>query len=140
MGAQRKITTGLIANELVYTTSRSGGPGGQHVNKVSSKVTLQFDVKNSLVLTVEEKDIISRKLHSRMTRDGVLMVTAQETRSQLQNKELAHLKLEKLLERAFEKKKVRKPTKPTKSAVRARIKKKKVHSEKKQLRRKPQGE
>ena len=140
MGAHRKITAGLLGNELVFTTSRSGGPGGQHVNKVSSKVTLQFDVKNSVVLTAEEKDIISEKLHSRMTRDGVLMVTAQETRSQLQNKEIALEKFDSLLAKAFERKKVRKPTKPSKSAAQARIRKKKVHSEKKQQRRRPQRE
>ena len=140
MGAHRKITAGLLGNELVFTTSRSGGPGGQHVNKVSSKVTLQFDVSNSLVLTGEEKDIISHKLHSRMTREGVLMVTVQETRSQLQNKELALEKFDSLLATAFERKKVRKPTKPSKSSLQARLKKKKVHGEKKQLRRKPQGE
>ncbi|MEX1239103.1 MAG: alternative ribosome rescue aminoacyl-tRNA hydrolase ArfB [Cyclobacteriaceae bacterium] len=137
MGAQREITADLLGSELVFTTSRSGGPGGQNVNKVSSKVTLQFDVRASRILTAEEKDIISLKLYSRMTREGVLVVTAQETRSQLQNKELVLEKFEKLLGEALARRKVRKPTKPSKSSARARIRKKKVHSEKKQLRRKP---
>lgn len=137
MGAHRKITADLLGNELIFTTSRSGGPGGQNVNKVSSKVTLQFDVKNSLTLTAEEKAVISQKLYSRMTREGILALTAQETRSQLKNKELVVEKFEKLLDKAFEKKKIRKPTKPSKRSAHERIKKKKVHSEKKQLRRKP---
>jgi len=137
MGAHRKITADLLGSELVFTTSRSGGPGGQNVNKVSSKVTLQFDVRNSPVLTPEEKDTIFQKLHSKMTRDGVLVVTAQETRSQLQNKELVLEKFEALLIKAFQKRKVRKPTKPSKSSMHERIRKKKVHSEKKLFRRKP---
>lgn len=137
MGMHRKLTADLLGNELVFSTSRSGGPGGQNVNKVSSKVTLQFDVRNSATLTPEEKETISEKLSSRMSREGILAVTAQETRSQLQNKERVLEKFEKLLGEALARKKVRKPTKPSKSSVRRRIKKKKVRSEKKQLRRKP---
>jgi ribosome-associated protein len=137
MGAHGKITAALLGSELAFTTSRSGGPGGQNVNKVSSKVTLQFDVQNSAVLTAGEKQAIYEKLSSRMTREGVLILTAQETRSQIQNKELVLAKFEKLLNKALEKKKARKPTKPSKKSAHERIKKKKVHSEKKQLRRKP---
>lgn len=137
MGTHRKITADLLGSELVFVTSRSGGPGGQNVNKISSKVTMQFDVRNSQVLTIEEKELISQKLRSRMTREGVLLVTAQESRSQLQNRALVLEKFDTMLNKAFEKRKPRKATKPSKSSVQERIKKKKVHSEKKLARRKP---
>ena len=137
MTAPRKITADLLGSELAFTASRSGGPGGQNVNKVSSKVTLQFDVVNSAILTPEEKQTISGRLSSRMTGEGVLLLSAQETRSQIQNKELVIAKFEKLMEQAFEKRKKRKATKPSKTSVQARIKQKKVHAEKKKWRRKP---
>jgi len=137
MTSHRKITAAILASELVFTTSRSSGPGGQNVNKVNSKVTLQFDVEKSMVLTAEEKETIARKLFSRMTTEGVLVLTAQEKRSQLGNKEAVIGKLNILLSKAFEKKKPRKATKPTKSAIHNRIQKKKEQSEKKKWRRKP---
>lgn len=136
MPAHRKITAGLLANELVFTTSRSSGPGGQNVNKVNSKVTLQFNARRSQILTADEKQVIADRLSKRITGEGVLLVTAQDKRSQLENKEEVISKFEKLLAAAFEKKKVRKRTKPTKSAVQHRIKKKKIISEKKKWRRK----
>lgn len=136
MGFQRKITSDLLGSELVFTTSRSSGPGGQNVNKVNSKVSLQFDVKNSAILTPEEKSVIQQKLSTKMSGEGVLMVSAQEKRSQLQNKEAVIEKLDKLLGKAFAKRKVRKATKPSRSSVQERIKKKKEHSEKKKWRRK----
>lgn len=133
--AHRSIQAVLQGNELVFTTSRSGGPGGQNVNKVNSKVTLKFDVAQSDILTPEEKEILLRKLT--LTNEGVLILTSQDKRSQLQNKESVLLKLEKLLTKAFEKKKVRKATKPSKGSVQNRIKKKKHHSEKKKWRQRP---
>ena len=137
MTSQRKITAELLASELVFTTSRSGGPGGQNVNKVNSKVTLQFDVANSLVLTPEEKSTISEKLSGKINRAGILILTAQENRSQFENKETVVLKFDRLMEKAFQKRKIRKATKPSKGSVQDRIKKKKVLSEKKKWRRKP---
>jgi ribosome-associated protein len=137
MTSHRKISADLLAGELVFTMSRSSGPGGQNVNKVNSKVTLQLDVGNSQVLTTEEKQTISEKLSSRMTGQGFLVLSAQDKRSQLQNKEEVISKFEKLMVKAFEKRKARKATKPSKSAVQKRIKKKKVQSEKKRWRQKP---
>lgn len=125
----------MLANELDFSASRSSGPGGQNVNKVNTKVTLRFDVNGSQVLNDEEKEIISKKLSARLTKEGVLVLTSQNKRSQLQNKEDVVLKLEKLLSKAFEKKKVRKATKPSKGAVQKRITGKKLHSEKKKWRR-----
>jgi ribosome-associated protein len=78
MAQHRKFTYDLLANELVFTSSRSSGPGGQNVNKVNSKVTLKWDVLNSQVLDLEEKDIILKKLSSHLTNEGILMVSAQE--------------------------------------------------------------
>jgi ribosome-associated protein len=123
-----------LTNELTFTMSRSSGPGGQNVNKVNTKVTLQFDVVNSSVLTAEQKEVLVKKLASRMTNHGVLILTAQEKRSQLQNKEAVLFKLDQLLTKAFTVRKKRKATKPGKAAVRARIKAKKHRSEKKQWR------
>jgi ribosome-associated protein len=134
---QRPINANLLASELNFTTSRSSGPGGQNVNKVNSKVTLNFDVAGSAILTPEEKETISKKLSSKMTQEGVLVLSAQDKRSQLQNKEEVILKFEKLLVKAFEKKKTRRATKPSKGSVQSRIKSKKQHSEKKKWRQKP---
>ena len=132
----RIITYQLLGKEIVFTTSRSSGPGGQNVNKVNTKVTLKFDIVNSQVLTDEEKQILMGKLASRITTEGVLVLTAQDKRSQSQNKEAVIQKLEKLFVKAFEKKKVRKATKPSKGAVENRITGKKQQSEKKKWRQK----
>ncbi len=123
-----------LSNELVFTMSRSSGPGGQNVNKVNTKVTLKFDVLNSSVLTAEQKEVIAKKLASRMTKEGVLILTAQDRRSQLQNKEAVLFKLDQLLTKVFTHRRARKATKPGKAAVHARIKAKKHRSEKKQWR------
>ena len=133
----RKITAALLSHELVFSTSRSSGPGGQNVNKTNSKVTLKFNVKQSLVLSDEEKDVLLKKLASKLTTEGVVVLTAQEDRSQLQNKESVILKLEKLFDKAFEKKKLRKATKPSKGAVQDRIEQKKQNAEKKKWRQNP---
>ena len=126
-----------LAGELRFTASRSDGPGGQNVNKVNSKITLKFDVVNSNLLSAEEKETIVKRLGSQLTKDGVLVLTAQESRSQLANKETVMLKLDNLLQRAFEKRKVRKRTKPSKGSVQERIQMKKKLSEKKKWRQKP---
>jgi ribosome-associated protein len=124
-----------ILPEITFTTSRSSGPGGQNVNKVNSKVTLQWNVSQSSAITVEEKEVIQHKLASHITKEGVLQVTSQEARSQLQNKEGVVQKLEHLLLKAFAKKKARKPTKPSKAAKQKRIQQKKLRGEKKKWRR-----
>lgn len=134
----RSITASLLYSELEFTASRSGGPGGQNVNKVNSKISLKFDVSRSQILTEEEKTTILRALASQLTKGGVLHLSSQDSRSQLENKEAVLDKLDFLLKKAFVKKKVRKESRPSKAAVLKRIRSKKLHSEKKKWRQKPE--
>ena len=137
MHSARPITIDLVAPEIHFTTSRSSGPGGQNVNKENTKVTLKFDIKESQILTDEEKAVILNKLHSKITVDGVLLLVSQEKRSQLENRVNVISKFNLLMQKAFEKKKLRKATKPSKGSVKERIKSKKQHSEKKKWRQRP---
>ncbi|MBX2895286.1 MAG: aminoacyl-tRNA hydrolase [Cyclobacteriaceae bacterium] len=127
----------VIKPELTFSASRSSGPGGQNVNKVNSRITLSWNIHESLV-AAELKEVILKKLQSRITAHGELQITIQENRSQLQNKEATIQKLQELLTKAFTVRKVRKPTKPGKAAKQARLKSKKQHSEKKKWRQKPE--
>jgi ribosome-associated protein len=125
-----------LEKELEYSASRSGGPGGQHANKVSSKVELRFDVKGSELLREDEKAKLREKLGNRITTEGELIITAQESRSQHVNKEIVTRKFFELLQDAMKPRKRRKKTKPGYAAKQKRLKKKKEHSLKK-LNRKP---
>lgn len=129
-----KVKNKDVTNELNLSASRSGGPGGQNVNKVNSKISLRFDVKCSPSLTEEEKEKILEKLSSRITTEGVLILSASSKRTQLQNKEAAIAKFNQLMGRAFAKRKARKATKPTTGAIKKRLKRKKIQSEKKKMR------
>jgi ribosome-associated protein len=131
----RRITSALLSPELEFATSRSSGPGGQNVNKVETKVTLKFNVQASSILTDEEKATIQAKLATRITTDGVLVLAAQEKRSQLQNKEAVIAKFDELIAKAFFKPKARRATKPSKAAKEKRFTQKKQQSEKKKWRR-----
>jgi ribosome-associated protein len=132
---KEKLNAARLNRELLFTASISEGPGGQNVNKVNSKITLRFDIPHSEIITDDEKKVLMDKLSSFLTKEGVLILSSQEKRSQLQNKEEVMKKLDTLLTKAFEVKKRRKPTKPSKSAKDERLKKKKLASEKKKWRR-----
>ena len=124
-------------DEFTFKASRSGGKGGQHVNKVSTKVELYFDVMNSKVLTSEEKQTISKKLRNKLDKSGILRIVSQSERSQVMNKKKVVNKFYEVIGRALKKKKVRKKTKPTKESKEKRLTTKKTISEKKRLRKEP---
>lgn len=136
MAINHIITHTQLISELEFTTSRSGGPGGQNVNKVSTKVILRWNVLHSMLITDEQKILLLNKWQAQLTREGELIISAQETRSQLQNKEAVLEKLDALLRKALTKPKARKATKPTKSSKVKRVDNKKRHAEKKQWRKK----
>jgi ribosome-associated protein len=123
----------LIA-EIEFMVSRSSGPGGQNVNKVNSRITVKFDVRNSSLLTADQKRSLEKRLSSRMTREGILMFSVQDYRSQLQNKEQALERLDEMLMHALTPPKKRRKTNPTKSSSRKRVESKKRHGEKKKWR------
>ncbi len=124
--------------ELIFTTSRSSGPGGQNVNKVNTRVELRFNVITSQLLDEEEKQRVMEKLAGRLTNDGELIVTAQESRSQLKNREAAIEKFYVLLEEALKKPKKRKRTRPPAASRKKRLEEKQKHAEKKARRRPPE--
>ncbi len=130
------ITSSQLIPELEFSTSRSSGPGGQNVNKVSTKVIIRWNLLHSSLITDEQKMVLLNKLSSQLTREGELIINSQESRSQLQNKELALEKLDALLRKALTKPKARKATRPTKSSKVKRVDNKKRHAEKKQWRKK----
>jgi ribosome-associated protein len=126
-----------IRKEVVIQTARSGGPGGQHVNKVETKVILKWNVIDSKVLNQEQREQLQASLGKRLTNAGELVIAVDSQRSQLKNKTIAFKKLDRLVKKAFEKQKERKATKPSKSAIKKRLKAKKLHGEKKALRKPP---
>ena len=135
-----KPNAATLLHELTFSASRSGGPGGQNVNKVNSKVTLKWEVLQSQVLTPEQKTTLTIKLATRLTNEGALILTASEERSQRQNKEAVLAKLDALLKDAFKVEKRRTPTKPGKAAKQRRLKEKKIRAEKKQWRQRGSGD
>ena len=126
-----------LTKELKFKGIRSGGAGGQHVNKVSSKIELTFDISTSKVLSEDQKELLLKKLSSRLTKENVLILFCDESRSQHKNKEIAIERFLEVLKKGLTIPKKRKPTKVSKSAIRKRLEKKKKHSFKKTLRRKP---
>ncbi|MEC7263616.1 MAG: alternative ribosome rescue aminoacyl-tRNA hydrolase ArfB [Bacteroidota bacterium] len=126
-----------IHRELNFKAVRSSGAGGQHVNKVSSKVELSFNLLVSEGLSDAEKERLQSKLSSRLTNEGILMLQCDEARSQHKNKELVIKRFFEILTKSLEVPKKRKPTKPTKSGVEKRLKLKKISAGRKASRKRP---
>ena len=125
-----------LLRELSFQASRSGGKGGQNVNKVSSKVELSFDILNSQVLTEEQKNILLIKLASKINAEGILKLVSQEDRAQLINKKKVVEKFVALINKSFTKRKKRIPTKLPESIKESRLIEKRKVGEKKVLRQK----
>ena len=126
-----------IEKEFNLKAIRSSGSGGQHVNKVATKIELSFNVELSQSLTQEQKEIIIDKLAKRLTKENVLIIQCSETRSQLKNKRIAIQKAISIIEEALVINPERKPTKIPKAVIKKRLKSKRLNSEKKANRRKP---
>ncbi|MDG2227822.1 MAG: alternative ribosome rescue aminoacyl-tRNA hydrolase ArfB [Flavobacteriales bacterium] len=110
-----------IQFELTFKTSRSGGAGGQHVNKTETRVELFFNVRYSAALSMQQKIILQKKLRSKLTEDGELRIVVSDTRSQIRNKEIAIQRFLALIKKELIIPKKRKLTKPTKGSVQRRL-------------------
>jgi ribosome-associated protein len=126
-----------FSKETLVTTTRSQGPGGQHVNKVNTRVEIRFHVDSSFLLTSEEKDRIRLKLKNKITENGYLIVSSQAERSQIRNRKIALDGFYRMLNRALILPKARKTTKPTAVSVLKRVTIKKHQAVKKTTRKKP---
>lgn len=124
----------IPASELEISFIRSGGPGGQHVNKTSTQAELVFDLDSPSIPEVD-KAWLRTKLGSKLDSEGKLRITSQDTRSQLQNKKLVIEKFREMLRMGLLRPRKRKPTKPKRSAVEKRLESKRKHSENKTQRR-----
>lgn len=121
MSQDSRLNAEVLLPFVSFQTARSGGSGGQHVNKVETKVTLWFDLGRATIFSDQEKERIRHRLGRRILADGRLAVVSQDTRSQLNNKEIAIQRLITLLREALKTHKARKPTQPSKAAVQRRL-------------------
>jgi ribosome-associated protein len=126
----------IIFSELKFEVARSGGPGGQHVNKTNSAVILRWNVSETQSFNQEKKEILIRKLANRLSTEGELIIRSEEYRHQSQNKDRCFEKLDNILQEAFFIPKPRRKTKPTYGSKQKRLGEKKKHSENKKLRKK----
>lgn len=129
-----------LIRECHFKAIRSSGSGGQHVNKVSTKMELQFNIETSLVLTFEQKEKLKQVLQSRLTKEYTLILQCSERRSQYQNKLLVKRRFITLIEDSLKTQKERIPTKTPKAVIQKRLKNKRSQSLKKTNRKKPEIE
>ncbi|MCY4778138.1 aminoacyl-tRNA hydrolase [Sphingobacterium sp. UT-1RO-CII-1] len=130
------INKNALAKEVIYLTSRAGGSGGQHVNKVETKVILKWDLMQSNILTTDQKILVKDRLSTKLSKDGCLQVECSDTRSQLKNKEIALIKMINVIQNALKRDRFRIPTKTPKSVILDRLDRKKRIADKKQQRKK----
>jgi len=126
-----------IISELNFKAVRSSGSGGQNVNKVSSKVVLNFDLNSSQALSEDEKLLLQENIAARLTSENILILNCDEDRSQLKNKEIVTKRFLEIIKKGLYVPKIRKATKVPKAVIKKRIKDKKNVSDLKQSRRKP---
>lgn len=126
-----------IVSELSYKATQSSGSGGQHVNKVATKVELYFNINDSRGLSDNQKSRLFTALSNRINKNGELMMSCGDTRSQLRNKELVTDRFFKLIEDNLKERKKRKPTKVPKVAKKKRLESKRQQSQKKSNRKPP---
>ena len=131
------INQNTILSELQFKATRSSGAGGQHVNKTSSKIELSFNLENSNSLNDNDKELLKAKLSSKLTKENILILFCEETRSQHRNKEIAIKRFLALLKTNLIRPKKRRKTKPSKGTLKKRVETKKRTSVKKALRKKP---
>lgn len=120
--------------EVTFATSRSGGPGGQNVNKLETRVTLRFDLQGSASLSEEQKDLLRERLATRITRAGFLQVTSQKHRTQAENREAAVERFAEFLREGLREEAPRRPTKIPRAAKRRRVEAKRQRGQKKKER------
>ncbi|MEO6833500.1 MAG: alternative ribosome rescue aminoacyl-tRNA hydrolase ArfB [Chitinophagaceae bacterium] len=132
----RKMNPPNLTTELRFRTARSGGKGGQNVNKVETMVEVIWRPQQSSIFSEEEKQRILSKLSNKINREGELLVRSSESRSQLENKVLAQKKLELLVGKSLIQPKPRKPSKPSKASIQRRLDDKKKSAFKKETRKK----
>lgn len=131
-----KLSIQDIIPELIFTTSRSSGAGGQHVNKTETKVTIRWNINSTELLTSAEKERVEKKLINRINNNGEIILNEESSRSQARNKKLLVDRLIHLINQSLTISKARKKTKPTKEAREKRLKEKKSRSEIKASRKK----